>query len=118
MAARDSSGVGPVPFGAVPQVWLDGYGAWVSASQKLAAAWLQARTAQLQSNLQALGHLASCTEPAAALEIQQTWWRESVERMTAEMQDYQAQTTAVLRQAFSGLREPSPARPRAPTRAA
>jgi hypothetical protein len=70
----------------------------------------------LESDLEAWRKLAGCTECSSGVEIQQIWWRGSVERVTAEMQEDQTQTAAVLRQAFSGLQEPM--RRRARSRAA
>jgi hypothetical protein len=50
--------------------------------------------------------LASCKSPAEAVEIQQRWLSETVERVAAETKAYQEQLVAMSRQGISALGQP------------
>jgi hypothetical protein len=98
----------------MPDAWLDSYKTMASMSQSLTERWMSTLADQAKFNLDALTKLATCKSPAEAAELQQSWLKGTVERLTIEMQGYQEQVQALSQQglsAFSQLQSTSPTRP-------
>jgi hypothetical protein len=87
----------------IPEGWLEGCKAVSSASQAMADRWIENRTEQIHTSLEAFTKVAACKNAGEIAEIQWRWMTETLDRFGAECGGYQAQYAAVFRQCFSGL---------------
>jgi hypothetical protein len=103
----------------MPDNWLESFQSLASASQAIAERWMANRTEQVQHTLDTVTKLTACKSPAEAAELQQRWFRETVERLTAEVKSYQDQVAALSQQGLSALGQPQAAgQPRSHSKAA
>jgi hypothetical protein len=96
----------------VPQGWMEGCKAFSDASRAVVEGWAKGCTDQIQRNLAACTKLAVCKDPGEIAEIQQRWWRDTCDRLSAELQGYHEQLMALTRTNLSGSKggPSSPAR--------
>ncbi|HUA55708.1 MAG TPA: phasin family protein [Candidatus Sulfotelmatobacter sp.] len=94
---------------ALPDKWLERCQELSAASQAMAERWVENRAEQVQTNLDAWTKLASCKNPGEVAEVQQRWWRSSIDHLTAEMKGYQDQMLALGQQSQAALRGEKPA---------
>ncbi len=94
-----------------PDAWLKGCTALSEASQAVAQRWFQACNDQAQRNVAAFTQLGGCKDPSEVLAIQQRWWAESVERLSAELKDCQDQLGAAMQQGGAPTPKPRSHRP-------
>jgi hypothetical protein len=119
MTTKLDAGAWPSFMPQMPDNWLESFQSLASASQAIAERWMTNRTEQVQHTLDTVTKMASCKSPAEAAELQQRWFRETVERLTAEMKSYQDQVAALSQQGFTALSQPQqPGQPRAHPKAA
>ncbi len=91
--------------------WLGGFTALSGVPQTLMQRWLKDCTDQVQSNLDAWTQLSDCKNPEEAFQIQQRWWRETVDRLSADVKDFQDQVAALAQQGpFNQAKSPRPPR--------
>src|SRR5271169_3379487 len=103
MTTKLDAGSWPSFMPQMPDNWLESYRSLTSASQAIAERWLANRTEQAQHTFDTVTKLTGCKSPAEAVELQQRWFRETVERLTAEVKDYQEQVAALSQQGMSAL---------------
>jgi hypothetical protein len=111
MTTKLDAGSWPSFMVQMPDNWLESYKSLASASQAMMQRWLANRTEQTQHTLDTVTKMTACKSPAEAAEIQQRWLRETVERLTAEVKEYQEQVTALSQQGLSTLSQASPGAP-------
>jgi hypothetical protein len=106
MTTKLDAGSWPSFMVQMPDNWLESYKSLASASQAFAERWFANRTEQAQHTLDTVTKLTACKSPAEATEIQQRWFRGTVELLTAEMKAYQEQVAALSQQGLSALGQP------------
>jgi len=90
--------------------WLENCGTLSVGSRTIATRWLKSCADQIQSNLDTWTSLARCQDTAEAAAIQQRWWKDAVDRLSAEIKGYQEQLAALSKQGGAAFRETKPAR--------
>jgi len=106
MTTKLDAGAWPSFMVQMPDNWLESYQSLASASQAIAERWFANRSEQAQHALDTVSKLTACKSPAEAAEIQQRWFRETVELLTAEVKSYQDQVAALSQQGLSALGQP------------
>jgi hypothetical protein len=109
----------PSMMGQMPDNWLESCKSLASLSQVMAERWVANRAAQHQHMVDTITKMTACKSPAEAAEIQQRWFRETVEHLTTEVKQYQEQVAALSQQSLSAIGQPQPTgQPRPHPRAA
>jgi hypothetical protein len=111
MTTKSTPAGWPAMMGQMPDNWLESCKSLASASQAMAERWFTNRAAQHQHMLDTVTKMTACKSPAEAAEVQQRWFRETVERLTAEVKEYQDQVAALSQQSLSAIGQPQPAAP-------
>jgi hypothetical protein len=108
MTTKSESGGWPSFLAQMPENWLENCKTLQTTSQAIAERWLASRSEQAQKNFDAFGQMAACKSPAEFAEVHQRWMKDTVERLTAEVQDYQERVTALSQAATSPEGRPGP----------
>lgn len=92
---------------ALPANWIESCRGVSSAAQDIATRWVESRAEQLRANLDACAKLTGCKSPGEFAEVQERWWQDTIDHLSAEMKGYQ---DAVL--ALTGSPQPTPEVPK------
>jgi len=111
MTTKSESGGWPSFLAQMPETWLESCKTLQSTSQAIAERWIANRSEQAQKTFDAFGQMAACKSPQEFAEVQQRWLKDTVERLTAEVKDYQ-ERVSTLSQAVPGAPDSRPAGPR------
>src|SRR5579859_5329872 len=101
----DGNGSSSLFLTALPANLLESCQGLSTASQAMMERWVENRTAQVQTGLDAFTKLASCKSPTEFAEVQQRWWQSTIDQLTAEMKTYQDQMLALTQQSRAALRD-------------
>lgn len=69
------------------KVFLEERTQMLEESRKITAAWVKRRQEALETGMQAFGAMATCRDPGALASIYSGWFKGSMDRLTADMND-------------------------------